>query len=137
MNGFALLIKSKNHTSNHGKMQYLYADGDDHIFMDTENYEQLTLSADDISEQAGYLLPNTDVQINFYDETPIGVELPANVVLTVQDTETVVKGQTAASGGKPATMETGIRIIVPTFVNIGEKVKVNTETGEYVERAND
>lgn len=119
------------------KMQYLYAEGDDHIFMDTENYEQLTLNAEDIIEQAGYLLPNTDVQIIFYDETPIGLELPANVVLTVADTETVVKGQTAASGGKPATMETGIRIIVPTFVNIGEKVKVNTETGEYVERAND
>ena len=119
------------------KMQYLYADGDDHIFMDSENYEQLILSADDISEQAGYLLPNTDVKIDFYDETPIGLDLPANVVLEVTDTEGVVKGQTAAGGGKPATLETGIRIMVPTFVNIGEKIKVNTETGEYVERAND
>lgn len=117
------------------KMQYLYADGEDHIFMDTENYEQLTLSADDISEQAGYLLPNTDVQINFYDETPIGLDLPQNVVLEVTDTEGVVKGQTAASGGKPAILETGIRVTVPTFVNIGEKIKVNTETGDYVERA--
>jgi len=116
-------------------MQYLYAEGQDHIFMDTENYEQLTLSADDISEQAGYLLPNTDVQINFYEETPIGVDLPSNVVLEVKDTETVVKGQTAASGGKPAILETGIRVTVPTFVNIGEKIKVNTDTGEYVERA--
>jgi len=119
------------------KMQYLYAEGEDHIFMDTENYEQLTLSADDIVEQAGFLLPNTDVQINFYEETPIGLDLPSNVVLEVKDTETVVKGQTAASGGKPAILETGIRITVPTFVNIGEKIKVNTETGEYVERAND
>lgn len=119
------------------KMQYLYAEGQDHIFMDTENYEQLTLSADDISEQTGYLLPNTDVQINFYEETPIGVDLPSNVVLEVKDTESVVKGQTAASGGKPAILETGIRVTVPTFVNIGEKIKVNTDTGEYVERAND
>jgi len=95
----------------------------------------ITLSADDISEQVGYLLPNTDVQINFYDETPIGLDLPANVILEVTDTEGVVKGQTAASGGKPATLETGIRVTVPTFVNIGEKIKVNTETGEYVERA--
>ncbi len=119
------------------KMQYLYAEGQDHIFMDTENYEQLTLSSDDIADQAGYLLPNTDVQINFYDETPIGVDLPSNVVLEVKDTESVVKGQTAASGGKPAILETGIRVTVPTFVNIGEKIKVNTDTGEYVERAND
>ncbi len=118
-------------------MQYLYAEGDDHIFMDSETYDQLTLNADDSSDQAGYLLPNTDVKINFYDRLPIGLDLPANVVLQVTDTEGVVKGQTAARGGKPATLETGIRVTVPTFVNIGEKVKVNTETGEYVERAND
>ena len=117
------------------KMQYLYAEGTDHIFMDNEAFDQLTLSAEDLSEQVGYLLPNTDVQIMFYDETPIGIDLPANVILEVTDTEGVVKGQTAASGGKPAELETGIRITVPTFVNIGEKVKVNTETGEYVERA--
>ena len=116
-------------------MQYLYAEGENHIFMDNETYDQMSLSSDDISEQIGYLLPNTDVQINFYDETPIGLELPSNVILEVTDTEGVVKGQTAASGGKPAVMETGIRITVPTFVNIGEKVKINTETGEYVERA--
>ena len=117
------------------KMQYLYADGEDHIFMDSETFDQMTLSADDLADQAGFLLPNTDVQINFYDETPIGIDLPPNVVLEVTDTEGVVKGQTAAGGGKPATLETGIRVTVPTFVNIGEKVKVNTETGEYVERA--
>jgi elongation factor P len=117
------------------KMQYLYADGDQHIFMDSETYEQMQLSADDISEQAGYLLPNTDVQINFYEETPIGVDLPANVILEVTETEGVVKGQTAAGGGKPAILETGIRVTVPTFVNVGEKVKINTDTGEYVERA--
>ena len=117
------------------KMQYLYAEGDNHIFMDLENYEQMQLSADDIDEQIGFLLPNTEVKINFYDETPIGLDLPANVVLEVTETEGVVKGQTATGGGKPAILETGIRVTVPTFVNIGEKVKVNTETGDYVERA--
>ena len=117
------------------KMNYLYAEGENYIFMDNETYDQMSIHADDLADQVGYLLPNTDVQINFYEETPIGVDLPANVILEVTDTEGVVKGQTAASGGKPATLETGIRVTVPTFVNIGEKVKVNTETGEYVERA--
>lgn len=117
------------------KMQYLYAEGDNHVFMDSQTYEQLNLSAEDISEQIGYLLPNTDVQISFYNETPIGLDLPANVILEVAETEGVVKGQTAASGGKPAILETGIRVTIPTFVNVGEKVKINTETGDYVERA--
>jgi elongation factor P len=77
----------------------------------------------------------TESDIETNNETPIGVDLPPNVILEVTDTEGVIKGQTAASGGKPALLETGIRITVPTFVNIGEKIKVNTETGEYVERA--
>ena len=119
------------------KMQYLYAEGDMHVFMDNETFDQMSLHVDDISEQIGYLLPNTEVQISFYDETPIGLDLPSNVILEVKETETVVKGQTAASGGKPATMETGIRVTIPTFVSEGEKVKINTETGDYVERAND
>ena len=117
------------------QMQYLYSEGDSYIFMDNESFEQLTMAAEDLEDQAPYLLPNTDVQINFYNDNPIGVELPANVVLEVTDTEAVVKGQTAASGGKPATLETGLKVTVPQFVNAGEKVKVNTDTGEYVERA--
>ena len=117
------------------QMQYLYAEGDNLVFMDLETYEQMFLSAEDIKEQSGFLLPNTEVKINFYDETPIGLDLPANVILEVTETEGVVKGQTAAGGGKPALLETGIRVTVPTFVNVGEKVKVNTETGDYVERA--
>ncbi|HAY47224.1 MAG TPA: elongation factor P [Gammaproteobacteria bacterium] len=117
------------------KMQYLYADGSDHVFMDTDSYEQLTIPGENIEDQIGFLLPNTEVQVNFHNESPIGMDLPDNVVLTIADTETVVKGQTAAGGGKPATMETGIRVTVPPFVNIGDKVKINTETGDYVERA--
>jgi len=117
------------------KMQYLYAEGSDHVFMDLESYEQMNMPGDDLDALVGYLLPNTEVQINFHDESPIGVELPANVILEVKDTEAVIKGQTASGSGKPAELETGIRVTVPTFVNIGDKIKVNTETGEYVERA--
>ncbi len=117
------------------KMEYLYADGDDLVFMDLETYEQLYLPAEDLQEQIGYLLPNTEVSINFYNDLPIGFELPANVILQVVETEGVVKGQTASGSGKPAHLETGIRVNVPTFVNTGDKIKVNTETGDYVERA--
>ena len=117
------------------QMQYLYAEGEDHIFMDNETFEQLIISGDDLEGAMPFLLPNTDVQINFHNDNPIGVELPANVVLEVIETEAVVKGQTAAGGGKPAVLETGHKITVPPFVNTGEKVKVNTETGDYVERA--
>jgi len=117
------------------KMQYLYADGDGHVFMDQESYEQMTMPAEDLEEQIGYLLPNTDVQINFHNDSPIGIELPGNVILEVTETEAAIKGQTASGSGKPATLETGIRVNVPVFVNTGDKIKVNTETGDYVERA--
>jgi elongation factor P len=116
-------------------MQYLYPEGDGLVFMDTGNYEQLTLRREDIEDQAGYLIPETEVRVNFYNEIPIGLDLPATVVLTVRETETTIKGQTAAGGGKPAILETGLRVTVPTFVTAGERIKVNTETGEYVERA--
>ncbi len=117
------------------QMQFLYSEGDAYIFMDNESFEQLTMMADDLEEQIPFLLPNTDVRINFHNDNPIGVELPANVILEVTETEAVVKGQTAASGGKPAILETGLKVTVPQFVYAGEKIKVNTDTGEYVERA--
>lgn len=117
------------------QMQYLYADGDNLVFMDMASFEQMNMAKEDLGDQIGYLLPNTEIQVNFHNDNPIGVELPANVVLQVVDTEGVIKGQTASGSGKPAELETGIRVTVPTFVNIGDKVKVNTETGEYVERA--
>ena len=116
-------------------MQYLYAEGSGHVFMDTESFEQITVAAEDLEGQIDYLLPNTEVQINFHNENPIGVELPATVVMEVVETEGVVKGQTAAGSAKPARLETGLRINVPTFVNVGDRVKINTETGAYVERA--
>ena len=117
------------------QMQYLYSDGDAYIFMDNETFEQLSLPTEDLETEIPFLLPNTGVQINLHNDSPIGVELPASVVLEVVETEAVVKGQTAASGGKPAVLETGYRLTVPQFINTGEKVRVNTETGEYVERA--
>ena len=116
-------------------MQYLYMDGSNYVFMDNETFEQLSMTAEDLEAEAPYLLPNTDVQINFHNDSPIGVELPASVILEVVDTEGVVKGQTASGSGKPAVLETGHKVTVPTFVNVGEKVKVNTDTGEYMERA--
>ncbi len=117
-------------------MQYLYQDGDSYVFMDNDSYEQLELTQDDLGDQAGYLLEGIEVQINCYNDSPIGIELPDNVELKVIETEGVVKGQTAAGSGKPAVVETGIRVQVPTFVTEGDTIRVNTETGEYVERAN-
>jgi len=117
------------------RMQYLYAPGTSHVFMDTDTYDHVALDAEHLEAQAPFLLPNIEVHINFHNDAPIGVELPASVVLQVTETESVVKGQTAAGSGKPATLETGHKVTVPVFINVGEKVKVNTDTGAYLERA--
>ncbi|HET8610718.1 MAG TPA: elongation factor P [Burkholderiales bacterium] len=116
-------------------MQYLYNDGDSYVFMDQETFEQLHLAADFLEGQAGYLTPNADVQVNFHNERPIGVQLPASVVLTVAQTEPNLKGATATGSFKPATTDTGLTVLVPQFVGEGEKIKVNSDTGEYIERA--
>ena len=117
------------------EMQYLYQDGDNFVFMDKESYDQLTLPEDFLEGQAGYLLPNIDVQVNMHNERPIGIELPASVVLTIAETEPGIKGATATGSYKPAKMETGITVMVPQFVGEGDKIKVNTDSGEYMERA--
>ena len=117
------------------EMTYSYQDGDNFVFMDKENYEELRLSADFLEGQTGYLLPNADVQVNLYNERPIGVELPPSVVLTVEDTEPGIKNSTATNSFKPAKMETGITVQVPPFINKGEKIKVDTAEGTYMERA--
>lgn len=117
------------------EMQYLYEESENLIFMDNESYEQLPIPRDDLEDQMGYLLPNTVVNVTFHNELPIGLDLPPNVILEVADTEAVIKGQTASGSGKPARLETGLTVTVPTFVNVGDKIKVNTDTGEYVERA--
>lgn len=115
-------------------MTFLYQEGSNYIFMDQQNYEQLSLPQDFLEGQSEYLLPNMDLQINFHHDRPIGVKLPPNVVLTVTETEPSLKGSTVTSSFKPATVETGLVVMVPPFVTQGEKIKVSTDTGEYIER---
>jgi elongation factor P len=117
------------------RMQYLYQDGDSYVFMDQENYEQMSLSAEFLEGQSGYLLPELEVQINFYNGRSIGIELPPSVVLTVEDTEPGIKNSTATSSFKPAKMQTGVTVQVPSFINTGDKIKVDTAEGKYMERA--
>ena len=116
-------------------MQFLYQDGDSYVFMDNENYEQMSLSAEFLEGQSGYLLPEMEVQINFYNGRAIGIQLPPSVILTVADTEPGIKNSTATNSFKPAKMETGITVQVPPFINTGEKIKVDTAKGEYMARA--
>ncbi|MEK8088221.1 elongation factor P [Thermithiobacillus plumbiphilus] len=116
-------------------MQYLYNDGTGYVFMDTSSYEQMSLDADALEGQVEFLLPNTEVQINFHNERPIGVELPPAVVLTIVEADPAIKGQTATSSYKPAKVETGLTVMVPPFVNSGEKIRVNTADGSYIDRA--
>lgn len=103
--------------------------------MDTERYAALRLSAEFLEGQSGFLLPQADVQVNFYNTRPIGLELPASVVLTVTDTEPGIKNATATNTFKPATTETGLIVQVPPFISSGEKIKVSTNDGSYMERA--
>src|SRR5437588_8959160 len=106
-----------------------------YVIIYDEHYQLLSLPAEFLECQAGYLLPNTDVQINFYNGRAIGVELPPSVVLTVVDTEPGIKHSTATTSFKPAKMETGITVQVPPFVTKGEKIKIDTAEGTYMERA--
>jgi elongation factor P len=117
------------------EMQYLYQEGDGYVFMDKENYDQITLGKDWVGEQMLYLKENDDVQVTFYESRPLSLELPATVVLKVVETEPSVKGATAAAQYKPATLETGLKVTVPPFVNTGEDIAVDTRTGEYLSRA--
>src|ERR1700732_3194281 len=116
------------------EMQYIYQDGDGYVFMDTENYDQITLDREWVGEQMLYMKEGNKAHVVFYDGKPISLDLPATVELKVQDTEPSVKGATAAAQYKPATLETGLKITVPPFVNLGEMVAVDTRTGEYLSR---
>ena len=116
------------------QMQYLYADGDLHTFMDMENYEQITLSADDIGGLLSYLLPNSVVGIEFYEAKPVGINPPSSVDLAVVNTEPSMKGATASASYKPAKLETGVTIQVPPFIQVGDKVRVDPTDGSYLER---
>ena len=117
------------------KMQYLYNDGDNAVFMDLETYEQEHVPNDFIEDQLKYLKEGEEVNVNFYEDQIISVELPTFVVLKVTHTEPGVKGDTATAAYKPATVETGAQVQVPLFINEGDKIKIDTRTGEYIERA--
>jgi elongation factor P len=116
-------------------MQYLYKEGQTYNFMDSDTYEQLTLSADHLGADSNFLKENIQVRILFHNGEPIGVELPFFVELTIVKTEPGVRGDTARGGTKPATVETGAVIQVPLFLNEGDVIKIDTRTGEYIERA--
>lgn len=117
------------------EMQYLYNDGDGYHFMDTNTFEQIQLGTDLLGDTVGYLLPEMSVEVEFYGENPIGIEIPQTVDLKVVSTMPAIKGATATNQTKPATLETGVVIQVPPFIGEGDVIRVNTETGEYQTRA--
>ncbi len=117
------------------EMQYLYNDGDDYVFMDNENYEQISISPEAMGDGVKWLLENMNIQVLFFQGNIIGIELPNFVELEVVDTEPSVKGDTATGATKNATLETGATVQVPLFVNTGDKLRIDTRTGEYMERA--
>jgi elongation factor P len=117
------------------QMEYLYQDGENHVFMNTENYEQLHLGKDVLGDAVDYLTPNLQISVEFYDDKPVGVELPQTVDLTIVETEPGLKSATASSVTKPAKTETGLVVQVPPFINEGEKIRVDTSEGAYLSRA--
>ncbi|WP_152658069.1 elongation factor P [Oceanobacillus sp. CFH 90083] len=124
----------KAHIEN-SKMQYLYASGDAHAFMDTSTYEQIEIPASQIKEQLKFIKENMEVSVVSYQGEIIGVDLPNNVELAVTETEPGIKGDTASGGSKPATLETGHTVQVPFFINEGDVLVINTADGKYVSRA--
>ena len=117
------------------KMQYLYANGDQHVFMDNESYDQIELPEDAIEYELKFLKENMEVHIMMYQGESLGVELPNSVVLEVTETEPGIKGDTASGGTKPATLETGLVVQVPFFINQGDRLIINTTDSSYVSRA--
>jgi elongation factor P len=115
-------------------MQYLYAEGDLHTFMDTQNYEQTSLPAEEIGDLLQFLLPNQVVEIQLYEGRPVGINLPSTVELEVVETEPSFKGATASASYKPAKLETGVTVQVPPFIQVGDKVRVDPSEGTYLER---
>jgi len=117
------------------EMQYLYREGDDFVFMDTQDYDQPRIPAATVGDAANYLLEEQNVTVAFNEGVPLYVELPAAVELTVSQTDPGLQGDRSTGGTKPATLETGAQIHVPLFITTGEKIKVDTRTGQYLGRA--
>ncbi len=117
-------------------VQYLYANQGNRAFMDLENYDQFELSDEVVGDGVKFMIDGMECDALMFEEKPIGIKLPVTVILEVIETMPGVKGDTASGGGKPAKLSSGVTISVPLFVKVGDKLKVNTESGEYVERAN-
>jgi elongation factor P len=117
------------------QMQYLYQDGDSYCFMDTSSFEQVHISSEALGDSVSFLKPEMTIQVEFHGSEPVGIELPPTVDLAVTDTAPGIKGATASAQVKPATLETGLVVNVPPFVNPGDVVRISTETGEYQSRA--
>jgi elongation factor P len=118
------------------KMQFLYADGTEAHFMDVRTYEQMAIPEDQVGGSLKWVVPNEPVDVLYVDESPSDVQVPSAVELTVADTQPGLRGDTASGGGdKPATLESGVVVRVPLFVNVGDRVRVDTRSGEYVSRA--
>jgi elongation factor P len=115
-------------------MEYLYSDGTHHHFMNSETYEQVALTEDELGDAAQWLMPNLKIEVEFYNGTPIGVSLPGSMELTVVTTEPVLKGATASNSNKPATLENGVTLMVPPFITEGERIRVNPSEARYMER---
>jgi elongation factor P len=116
-------------------MEYLYSDGSHHHLMNTESFEQVALSDDEMGDSAQWLAPGLKIQVEFYDGAPIGVELPPSLELTVTQTEPTMKGATVSNVNKPAVLENGVTILVPPFINEGDRLRVDPIEGRYIERA--
>jgi elongation factor P len=116
------------------EMQYLYNDGAHYFFMDTSSFEQIQISEEALGDSKNYLVPDAVIRVEFYEVEPVGIELPPTVDLLVTETVPGIKGATASAQVKPATLETGLVVQVPPFVNEGDRIRVSTETGEYQSR---
>jgi elongation factor P len=117
------------------EMEYLYKDSEFYYFMNTENYEQTQMTRETLGDAVDYLLPNMKINVEFYEEKPVGIELPATVDLLVVETEPGIKGATASNVNKPAKLETGLVVNVPPFISEGDRIRVNTTDASYQERA--
>ncbi len=117
------------------EMQYLYKDGDDYVFMDSESYDQVPVSSTALGDSAGFLAENASAVLAMFGTEIVGVELPASVELSVAETEPGLQGDRVSGARKPATLETGLVVQVPLFVNPGDRLKVDTRSGEYITRA--
>ena len=117
------------------EMEFLYSDGSHHHFMNTENYEQVALSDDELGDVAQWLTPGLKIQAEFYEGAPIGIDLPPSMELTVTRTDPTLKGATVSNVNKPATLENGVTVTVPPFVNEGDRIRVDPTEGRYIERA--